>query len=101
MKKVFSSFLLVLIVGFSLISITGCGNAGGTNSDDILTPYNFANRSSYTVTLRDSTASKTLEPGYQIKIWFNSVHPVSDLRYAPADKVKLVGSGLFYDFVDK
>jgi lipoprotein len=102
-KKVFSRFVLVLMLGFSLISVIGCKNASSTNSSnsDIATPYTITNNSSYTVTLWDSTASKTLEPGQQLKAWFDSVNTIYDVRYAPADKVKVIGSGLFYEFVDK
>ena len=102
-KKGFSRFVLVLILGFAIISIMGCKNASGTNhaNTDIAIPYSITNNSSYTVTLWDSTASKTLEPGQQLKVWFDSVNSIYDVRYAPADKVKVVGSGLIYEFVDK
>lgn len=102
-RKIFYRFVLVLMLGFSLISIIGCKNASSTNSanTDIATPYTITNNSSYTVTLWDSTASKTLEPGHQLKAWFDSVNSIYDVRYAPADKVKVVGSGLIYEFVDK
>ena len=102
-RKVFSRFVLVLVLVFALISIMGCKNASGTNpaNGDIATPYTITNNSSYTVTIWDSTASKTLEPGQQLKLWFDSVNSIYDVRYAPADKVKVVGSGLIYEFVDK
>ena len=102
-QKGFYRFVLVLILGFALISIMGCKNASSTHSanSDIAIPYTITNNSSYTVTLWDSTASKTLEPGQQLKAWFNSVNTIYDVRYAPADKVKIVGSGLVYEFVDK
>ena len=100
-KKFFSRFLLVLIVSFSLISIIGCDDASSTNSGDISIPYTFTNNSSYTVTLSDSTGSKTIEPGQQLKAWFNKLFSISDVRYSPADKVKVVGSGLHYEFLDR
>ena len=98
-RKIFSRLVLALMLSFSLILIIGCKNASSTNSanSDIAKPQTITNNSSYSVTLW----SKTLEPGQQLKAWFDSVNTIYDVRYVPADKVKVIGSGLFYEFVDK
>ena len=102
-KKVSLIGALVLIFGFTLIGGAGCKNTSSANpaNDDVATPYTIKNNSSYTVTLWDSSGAKTLEPGQQLKAWFDSVNSIYNVRYAPADKVEVVGSGLVYELVDK
>ena len=91
------------MLGFALIGIAGCKNVSSTNpvNDDVATPYIITNNSSYTVTLWASGGAKRLQPGQQLKVWFDSVNSIYDVRYAPADKVEVLGSGLVYELVDK
>ena len=93
-RKIFSRLVLALMLSFSFISIMGCKNASITNSanSDIATPYSITNNSLYSVTLWDATGSKTPEQGQQLKAWFDSVNTIYDVRYTPADKVKVIGS---------
>ena len=119
-KRFFSRFALVLMLGFVLVTLSGCETflevmssfSDGLNesSNSINNEYSsksttglyytIYNRSSYSVTISDATGSHTLSPGDSFTARFNKEATIYDVYYSPSDKVKVSQSGTTFSFSD-
>lgn len=120
-KKFFSKFALVLVLGFVMITLSGCetflevlsGVSSGMNeasnnfSNEYSSKsesglyYSFYNSSSHTVTLTDATGTITLYSGGSATGRFNKEATVYNIYYSPSDKVEVSQSGTSFTFSDK
>jgi hypothetical protein len=120
-KDFFSRCALVLMLGFTIITLAGCDTLGevfagvsdGLNkssnsfSNEYSSKstaglyYSIYNQSSYSVTISDSTGSHTLSPGDSFTARFNKEATIYNVYYSPSDKVKVSQSGTSFTFTNK
>jgi len=75
-------------------------NASTNNSTEGRT-YTFVNHSSYSVDIWDNTGRVTIRIGGSASTRFNKDVSVFDVKYSPADKVRISQNGTTVYFYDK
>ena len=108
-KTILHAAAIILLVGFAALGLGSMGSSPSSyssssssgGSSDRAVSYYFYNMSSYTVTLYDSTGSRTISPGSNTVARFNRTIRIEDVDYSPADSVVCTYSGETFLFTDR
>ena len=109
-KTIKHAVAIALLASFAVLALGSMGSSPSStssvnNASNIYSStteqgmvYTFYNNSSHTVTIWDSTGSKTIESGGSVQARFNRSTSVYDVRYSPDDRVicEQAGSGFFF-----